>query len=172
VAGAFFVDPEPVDDERGFFARIFSAAEFAAFGLEATIAESSLSYNRVAHTLRGLHYQVSPHEEAKLVRCLRGSLYDVVVDVRPDSPTYAQWDASELSPQNRRALYAPPGTAHGYLTLEDETELLYEISSPHVPKAARGVRWDDPLFKIDWPAAPRVIAPRDSSYPDFGEGRV
>lgn len=170
IGGAYVVVPEPVDDERGFFARVFSAAEFAASGLEPTIAESSLSYNRAALTLRGLHYQEAPYEEAKLVRCTRGSVYDVVVDLRQDSPTYAYWHAAELSARNRRALYVPPGTAHGYLTLEDDTELLYEISRPHVPEAAQGVRWDDPLFKIDWPARPRVIAPRDASYPDVERG--
>jgi dTDP-4-dehydrorhamnose 3,5-epimerase len=167
VHGAYVVEPEPVDDERGFFARVFSAAEFVVSGLEPVIAESSLSYNRAVYTLRGLHYQVAPYEEAKLVRCTRGSIYDVVVDVRQDSPTYAQWDAAELTAGNRRALYLPPGTAHGYLTLEDDTELLYNISQPHIPTAGRGVRFDDPLFSIDWPAAPRVIAARDASYPDF-----
>jgi dTDP-4-dehydrorhamnose 3,5-epimerase len=169
VRGAYVVELEPVHDERGFFARIFSAAEFVAFGLEPVIAESSFSYNRVAHTLRGLHYQAAPYEEAKLVRCTRGSIYDVVIDLRRDSPTYALWDAAELTASNRRALYAPPGTAHGYLTLEDDTELLYNISRPHIPSAGRGVRFDDPLFGIDWPAAPRVIAARDASYPDFDQ---
>jgi dTDP-4-dehydrorhamnose 3,5-epimerase len=168
VRGAYLVEPEPVDDERGSFARVFSAAEFAASGLEPVIAESSLSYNRAAHTLRGLHYQIAPYEEAKLVRCTRGSIYDVVVDLRQDSPTYAHWHAAELTASNRRALYAPPGTAHGYLTLEDDTELHYDISQPHVPRAGRGVRFDDPLFNIDWPAAPHVIAIRDASFPDFG----
>jgi dTDP-4-dehydrorhamnose 3,5-epimerase len=161
----YVVEPEPLEDDRGFFARVFSAEEFAAHGLVAAVAECSISFNRVRGTLRGLHYQRPPHEEAKLVRCIRGAVYDVALDLRPDSPTYLRWAAFELSAENRLALYVAPGCAHGYLTLDDGCELLYQISQRHEPASAAGVRWDDPLAGIEWPAPPAVIAPRDTSFP-------
>jgi dTDP-4-dehydrorhamnose 3,5-epimerase len=165
LAGAYVVVPEPVEDDRGFFARLFSAAEFVEHGLEAAVAECSVSYNHTRWTLRGLHYQRHPHQEAKLVRCTRGSVFDVALDLRRDSPTYLGWEAVELSVENRLALYVPPGCAHGYLTLEDGCELQYQISHRYMPDAADGVRWDDPLVGIEWPAAPVVISPRDASFP-------
>jgi dTDP-4-dehydrorhamnose 3,5-epimerase len=167
VAGAYTVEPELVEDERGFFARIAGAHDFAEHGLEASVAETSISYNRRRWTLRGLHYQLPPHEETKLIRCTRGAVYDVIVDLRRDSPTFLGWEAVELSAENRLGLYVPRGCAHGYLTLEDESELLYQISEPYAPGYAAGVRWDDPLFEIQWPATPRVVSVRDASYPDF-----
>ncbi len=167
VDGAYIVVPEPVQDERGCFARIFSASTFEHEGLIATVAESSLSSNHARHTLRGLHYQAAPHEEAKLVRCVRGSVYDVVVDLRPNSGTYLAWHGVELREDNLLALYLPPGTAHGFLTLEDDATLLYLISHPQAPEAARGVRWNDPAFGIAWPAEPQVMLERDATYPDF-----
>jgi dTDP-4-dehydrorhamnose 3,5-epimerase len=167
LAGVFVIEPERKEDERGFFARTFSAAEFAERGLEPAVAESSVSFNRARGTLRGLHYQLPPHEETKLVRCTRGSVYDVVVDLRPDSPTHRRWEAIELSAENRLAVYLPAGCAHGYLTLEDGCELDYRISHRYVPDAAAGVRWDDPLLGIEWPATPTVISQRDASYPDL-----
>jgi len=167
VAGAYVVEPEPVEDERGFFARIFSSHEFAERGLDASVAESSLSYNRDRWTLRGLHYQRTPHQESKLVRCVAGAVYDVAVDLRPDSPTFLRWQGVELSAESRLAYYVPRGCAHGYLTLEADTELLYQIAQPYVATAAAGVRWNDPLFGIEWPATPRVISARDASYPDL-----
>ena len=167
VAGAYVYEPERIEDERGFFARTFSAAEFAERGLESGVAECSLAHNHTAGTLRGLHYQTSPYGETKLVRCTRGVVYDVVVDLRPDSPTCLRWDSVELTAENRLVLYVPAGCAHGYLTLADGAELLYQMSQAHVPEAAAGVRWDDPLFQIEWPATPRVISPRDASHPDF-----
>jgi dTDP-4-dehydrorhamnose 3,5-epimerase len=168
VAGAYVVEPERANDERGFFARTFSAAAFSERGLEAAVAECSIAYNHLRGTLRGLHYQVAPHEEAKLVRCTRGSVYDVAVDLRSASPTYLGWAAVELSADDRLAFYVPPGCAHGYLTLIDETELQYQISEPQMPEAAAGVRWNDPGLGIEWPDTPQVISARDASYPDFG----
>jgi dTDP-4-dehydrorhamnose 3,5-epimerase len=167
VDGAYVVVPESAQDERGSFARVFSASAFERAGLIATVAESSLSINHTRHTLRGLHYQDPPHAEAKLVRCIRGAVYDVVVDLRPKSTTYLAWHAVELREDNLLALYVPPGAAHGFLTLEDEATLLYQISRPHTPTASRGVRWNDPAFGIAWPAEPRVILERDARYPDF-----
>lgn len=167
VEGAYIVEPQRADDERGFFTRTFSASEFTGQGLEATVAECSVAYNRLRGTLRGLHYQRAPHEEAKLIRCTRGSVYDVAVDLRPGSRTHLRWTAVELSADNQLAFYVPPGCAHGYLTLADDSELQYQISERHVPGAAAGVRWDDPAIGIEWPATPNVISARDASYPDL-----
>jgi dTDP-4-dehydrorhamnose 3,5-epimerase len=167
VAGAFVLEPERLADERGFFARTFSAAEFGALGLDPAVAERSVAYNAVRGTLRGLHYQAPPHQETKLVRCVRGAAYDVAVDLRPGSPTHLRWAAAELTGENGLGFYIPAGCAHGYLTLSDETELDYQISVPHAPAAASGVRWDDPVFGIAWPGVPEVISPRDASYPDY-----
>lgn len=167
LAGVHVIEPERIEDERGFFARVFDAREFADGGLDAAVAETSIGFNRSRLTLRGLHFQVAPHEETKLVRCTRGSVYDVAVDLRPESATRFRWVAVELTAENRLAVFVPAGCAHGYLTLEDETELVYQISKPYVPDAATGVRWDDPLLGIDWPAAPLVISERDAAFPDI-----
>lgn len=163
--GVYVVEPEPVEDERGFFARTFSAAEFVEHGLVAAVAECSIAYNEARRTLRGLHYQRPPHEEAKLIRCTRGAVYDVAVDLRPDSPTHLSWEAVELTAENRLALYIPPGCGHGYLTLEDRSELLYQISERYEPGSAAGVRWDDPRIGVEWPADPAVISERDAAFP-------
>lgn len=170
VAGGYVIEPERMEDERGFFARTFSSGEFAAHGLENRVEQCSTSFNARSGTLRGLHYQAAPHGEAKLVRCTRGAIYDVAIDLRPDSPSYLRWVGIELSADNGRALFVPAGCAHGFQTLVDASEVLYQISTPYVPEAARGVRWDDPAFNIDWPPPPpwgRTIAPRDARYPDF-----
>ena len=170
VAGALVVEPDRFEDERGFFARTFSSAEFAARGLDVRVDQCSTSFNARAGTLRGLHYQEAPHAEAKLVRCTRGAIYDVALDLRPDSPSYLRWTGVELSADNGRALYIPEGCAHGFQSLVDATEVLYQISAPYVPSAARGVRFDDPAFAIDWPPAPpggRTMSARDAEYPDF-----
>lgn len=159
------IDVDAVEDERGAFARTYSKAEFVANGLEPAIAECSLSYNARARTLRGIHYQTGASAEAKLVRCVRGRMFDVAVDVRPDSGTYLQWVATELSEANRRALYIPQGFAHGFLTLVDDTDVYYQISAGYEPGAARGLRWDDPAVGIDWPAVPTVMSDRDAGYP-------
>jgi dTDP-4-dehydrorhamnose 3,5-epimerase len=170
VPGVHVVETEPVEDERGFFARVFAAADFEERGLVAAVAECSISFNRARLTLRGLHYQHAPHEEAKLVRCTRGAVYDVALDLRRDSPTYLRWEAVELSSENRLALYVPPGCAHGFLTLEDGCELLYQISQRYEPASAAGVRWDDPSVGIEWPASPAVISERDASFPLLEHG--
>ncbi len=167
LSGAVVVDIEPLEDERGYFARAWCQREFASNGLTTQWVQSNLSGNKRKGTLRGLHYQIAPHEEVKLVRCIAGSIFDVLVDLRPDSPTYLRHVAVELSAYNRRAVYIPKGIAHGFQTLEDDTEVLYLMSEFYAPECARGVRWDDPLFKISWPTDSRTISARDASYPDF-----
>jgi len=170
--GAWLIDVERIEDERGFFARTWSAEELAAAGLSTTLVQCSISFNHRRGTLRGMHYQADPHGETKLVRCTMGAVWDVVVDLRRQSPTFRQWFGAELSAENRRTLYIPPGFAHGFITLTDATEVLYQMGTPYVPEAARGVRWNDPAFGIDWPFAPAVIAERDARYADFGEATV
>jgi len=164
IAGAWIIDIEPRADDRGFFARTWCAEEFAARSLCTSFVQESVSFNPVAGTLRGLHYQVSPHPEAKLVRCTSGAIYDVVIDMREGSPTYLKWCAETLTRANRRALYIPEHCAHGFISLEDETEVLYLISEFHHPECARGVRWNDPALEIQWPREPRVMSSRDAEY--------
>ena len=168
VAGAMLVAPERREDERGFFARTWCADEFAAQGLDARVAQASVSYNRQAGTLRGMHWQAMTHPETKLVRCTRGAVLDVIVDVREGAPEPIVHVAVELTEENGLALHIPAGVAHGFLTLRDETEVLYQMTTPWAPEAARGARWDDPAFAIPWPATPRVINERDRTWPDFG----
>jgi dTDP-4-dehydrorhamnose 3,5-epimerase len=167
--GAFFIDPAPVADERGFFARIYCAQEFAVQGLGPPLLQCSVSYNTRKGTLRGLHLQRAPHEEHKLVRCTAGAIFDVIVDVRPQSSHYRRWFGTELSAANRRSLFVPPGFAHGFITLSDDAEVYYMISVPHAPEYAQGFRWSDPAFGIEWPIAPSVISARDAAYPLLGE---
>jgi dTDP-4-dehydrorhamnose 3,5-epimerase len=168
LTGVFLVEPEPQSDERGFFARIFDSQHFRKLGLVTHFPEWSVSFNRQTGTLRGMHYQLAPHAEVKLVRCTAGAIYDVVLDLRPDSSTRGRWIATELSADNRRMVYIPEGMAHGFQTLSDAAEVLYHISSPFEPSAARGVRWDDPAFKINWPfVEQRIISVRDRSFPDY-----
>ena len=166
LTGVHLIEQDRRVDERGFFARTWCAREFAEHGLEPRLAQSSVSFSRSRGTLRGLHYQAPPFAEAKLVRCTRGAIFDVAVDLRPDSPTFQRWVGHELTEDNGRALYVPRGLAHGFLTLTDATEVEYQISTPHAPEAARGIRWDDPFCGIAWPAPVEVIAPRDRDYPD------
>ena len=165
--GAFLIELETRADERGFFARSFCEREFAAHGLATRFVQDNLSYNKSARTLRGMHYQVSPHAEVKLVRCTAGAIHDVIVDLRAGSPTFLRWTAAELSADNRAALYIPAGFAHGFLTLRDDTEVSYAMGSFHEPAAARGFRWNDPRAAIAWPATPLVISERDGSWPDL-----
>jgi dTDP-4-dehydrorhamnose 3,5-epimerase len=167
LAGAFIVEPELLEDERGFFARTFCRCEFEERGLNPCVAQCSVSYNRRRATLRGMHYQAAPHEEDKLVRCIRGAIYDVIVDLRPSSATFKRWTGAELSETNRLALYIPRGCAHGFITLADDSEILYQISEYYVAQGARGVRWNDPAFGIVWPLSPTIISDRDCSYEDF-----
>src|SRR5712692_1495193 len=165
--GAYVIEPERIEDERGFFARTFCEREFAAHGLETRFVQYSISFNRRKGTLRGVHYQAPPREEAKLVRCTLGAIYDVIIDLRPASPTFKRWISAELSARNRRMLYVPQGFAHGFQSLEDETELFYQISAYYAPESARGVRWNDPAFGIVWPVPDVICSERDFSYTDF-----
>jgi dTDP-4-dehydrorhamnose 3,5-epimerase len=167
LAGAWIIEPERSEDERGFFARTWDGQEFAQRGLNPNLAQCSISYNHRKGTLRGLHYQAEPYAEAKLVRCTAGAIYDVIVDLRSSATTFKQYYAVELSAGNRLALYVPEGFAHGFLTLEDGSEIFYQISTPFVAGAGRGVRWNDPAFEIHWPGKVAVISERDRIYPDF-----
>lgn len=168
VADAFVVRPERHADERGYFARTWCADELAAHGLVATLAQSSVSWNRRRGTLRGMHWQAAPHTEAKLVTCVRGAIWDVVADVRSGSPTFRRWFGIRLDAENLDMLYVPPGVAHGFLTLCDDTLVHYQISERHDPDHARGVRWDDPDLAIAWPEAPVVVSTRDRALPLLG----
>jgi dTDP-4-dehydrorhamnose 3,5-epimerase len=165
--GVFEVYPEPRIDERGLFARTWCQREFESNGLNPQIAQCSVSFNHAKGTLRGMHYQVAPWQEAKLVRCTRGAIYDVAVDLRRDSPTFKSWVALRLTAENRAMLYVPEGCGHGFLTLEDKCEVFYQISEFYSSDHGRGVRWNDPAFGIEWPGEVVVISERDRSYPDF-----
>lgn len=167
VPGAFLVEIEPHADERGAFARTFCAREFAARGLADRLVQTSLSLNARRGTLRGLHWQAEPHAEAKTVRCVRGRIYDVLVDVRRDSHAFRQHVAVELDADSRNAVYVPPGVAHGFLTLEDDCEVHYAMSEFHAPEAGRGARWDDPAFGVVWPLPVTVVSERDRAWPVF-----
>ena len=166
--GAFIIDLERIEDARGFFARAWCGRELSEHGLESRIAQCNLSSNKRKGTLRGMHFQRTPHEEVKLVRCIRGAMYDVIVDLRGDSPTFRRWIGVELDQDNRRMLYVPRGFAHGFQTLTDNTEVFYMMSDFYVPGAEDGVRWDDPAFRIELPLGePAEISERDGSWPDF-----
>jgi dTDP-4-dehydrorhamnose 3,5-epimerase len=165
--GAFILEPEILEDERGFFARTWCRHEFEAHGLTTIFVQGNISFNHKRGTLRGMHYQVEPHAEAKLVRCTMGAIYDVILDLRADSATFKQWLAVELTAKNRRMLFIPAGLAHGFQTLEDNTEVLYQMSEFYHPECARGVRWDDPAFGIGWPIAEIISSRRDNEYPGF-----
>jgi len=169
LSGAFVLEPERIEDERGFFARAFSREELVAHGLDPTVVQCSLSFNRRRGTLRGMHYQAAPAEEAKLVRCVRGAIHDVIVDLRPGSPSFRGHAAVELDAENRLALYVPPGFAHGFQTLADDTELYYQMSAAYSPEHARGFRHDDPEIGIAWPLPVSVISERDRKLPSFAE---
>jgi dTDP-4-dehydrorhamnose 3,5-epimerase len=165
LAGVFVIQPEPHHDDRGFFARLWDADEFASHGLNPNLAQVSVSYNRLAGTIRGMHWQAEPHAEAKLVRVTAGAIWDVALDLRPDSPTYRKWTAHELSATNRTMLYIPEGCAHGFQTLTDNAEVTYHISAKYEPTAGRGARYDDPAFAIPWPRPVTVISTRDREWP-------
>lgn len=165
--GAFTISLDRRTDERGFFARLFCEDEFAAAGLESRFVQCNDSFNARRGTLRGMHYQLQPSAEVKVVRCIQGALFDVIVDLRPDSPTHRLWFGAELSASNRTMMYVPRGCAHGFITLQDDTEALYLVSQRHDPGAERGLRFDDPAFGIAWPMAPSVISDKDAAWPDF-----
>ncbi len=163
--GAFIIEPERLEDERGFFARTFCQKEFEAHGLNPKMVQCNISYNKHKGTLRGMHYQAAPMAEAKLVRCTRGAIYDVIIDMRHESPTYCQWLAEELSTENSRMTYIPEGFAHGFQTLEDDTEVFYQMSEFYSPEHAQGVRWNDPIFGIEWHLNTKIISEKDNNYP-------
>jgi dTDP-4-dehydrorhamnose 3,5-epimerase len=165
--GAFIIDLHRQEDERGFFARVWCQREFEAHRLNPRLVQCSVSFNKKKGTLRGMHFQFPPHEEAKLVRCPMGAIYDVILDLRPHSPTFTEHVGVVLSAENHKMVYVPEGVAHGFQTLEDNTEVFYQMSEFYAPASARGVRWDDPAFGIPWPAAERIISERDRRYPDF-----
>lgn len=165
--GAYVIEPEEHSDDRGFFARTWCLHETEKHGLETGMVQSSISYNRKKGTLRGMHYSAPPAKEAKWVRCTKGSIFDVIIDLRSESETFLQHVAVELTEANHRALYIPPGIAHGFQTLTGNTEVLYMMSDFYRPETARGVRWNDPAFEIQWPRGGRTIIERDNSYPDF-----
>jgi len=167
LAGAYVIDLDRIEDDRGFFARAWCQREFEQQGLESRLVQCNLSQNHSAGTLRGMHYQVNPYKETKLVRCVKGRIFDVIIDLRADSPTYLQWFGVELSADNHRALYVPEGFAHGYQTLEANTEVFYQVSEFYSPGSEQGLRWDDRAIAIDWPLAPTIISEKDRNYADF-----
>jgi len=164
---AFIIEPERLEDERGFFARTWCEREFAAHGFAPRWVQCNISFNKKKGTLRGLHYQAGSGDEAKLVRCTMGAIYDAIVDLRPDSKTFGQWVAVELTAGNRKMIFIPRSFAHGFLTLQDDTEVFYQMSAFYAPEYAGGIRWNDPAFGISWPAEVRVISDRDRNYPNF-----
>jgi len=170
LAGVRLIELEPASDERGFFARTFCTREFAAQGLETGFPQHSVSYTARAGSVRGMHFQRPPHEEVKLLRCVRGGIHDVLIDLRPASPTYRRWEAYELTAQNRRQLYVPAGLAHGFQTLAPDTEVAYLISAFYVPEAAAGLRHDDPAFAVTWPLPVADVSAKDRAWPDFAAG--
>jgi dTDP-4-dehydrorhamnose 3,5-epimerase len=165
--GAYIIEPELIEDERGFFARTFCINEFQQNGLKTDFVQCNISFNQKAGTLRGLHYQDYPWQETKLVRCTSGAVYDVIIDLRKNSVTYCQWLSFNLSAENHKMLYIPEGFAHGFQTLEANTEIFYQISQVYQPEFARGIKWDDPLFNISWPAEEKIISKKDNSYKAF-----
>ncbi len=165
--GAFVIELEKRADTRGFFARGWCQKEFEDHGLVAQVVQANISYNRKKGTLRGMHYQVAPVEETKLVRCVRGGIYDVIIDLRPESPTYKQWIGVALTAENYKMLYVPENFAHGLQTLEDDTEVIYQVSQFYTPGAERGMRWNDPAFRIEWPQDIEVISDKDADWPDY-----
>jgi dTDP-4-dehydrorhamnose 3,5-epimerase len=167
IHGAQLIEIEALRDERGFFARSFCRDEFARHGLPIDFVQHSLSFNRVAGTLRGMHHQRSPHEEGKLIRCTRGAIHDVIVDLRPASPSHRRWEAFQLTPENGTLLYVPPGCAHGFQTLEDATEVTYQMTVAYVPGFEAGFRWNDERLAIAWPRPVTMISPRDATWPDL-----
>jgi len=165
--GAFIIEIERNEDERGFFARSWCQREFESHRLNSNLAQCNISFNKKRGILRGMHYQAAPHEEVKLVRCTMGAIFDVIIDIRKSSSTYLHWFSVELNSENRRGLYIPEGFAHGFQTLKDNTEVFYMMGEFYHPECERGIRWDDPMFKIEWPIETKIISSKDQSYPDW-----
>jgi len=172
IKGAYIIDIEKREDERGFFARSFCQNEFSKYNLETTFVQTNISYNKKKGTLRGMHFQKHPYEEDKVLRCTNGAIFDVIVDIRKESPTYKQWFGIELSNKNQKSLYIPKGCAHGYLTLTDKADVTYMVSQFYTPKADTGLRYNDPLFGIEWPKPIKFISKKDESFPDFKEENI
>ena len=170
--GAFIIEPEPIEDERGFFARTFCAQEFEAHGLNPKVVQCNISFNRKKGTLRGMHYQAPPHAETKLVRCTRGAIYDVIIDLRPDSSTYKKWFGIELTADNCKMLFVPEKFGHGFQALADDTEVTYQVSQFYTPGAEKGIRWDDPDLAIDWPIKVPVLSEKDKNCPFFKDAEL
>jgi len=167
--GAYIIEIEPIEDNRGLFARSWCKREFEAHSLNSKIVQCNISFNTKKGILRGMHYQIKPSEEAKLVRCTSGAIFDVIIDLRADSPTFKGWFAVELNDKNRKMLYIPERFAHGFQTLKDNTEVFYQMSEYYSPNHSRGIRWNDPSFSIQWPEDKRIISKRDQQYPDFSQ---
>lgn len=165
--GAFIIDLERRGDARGYFARTYCQREFEQHGLPARVVQTNMSFSKHQGTLRGMHFQAAPYAEAKLVRCTRGALYDVIIDLRPESPAFRQWVGVELTADNQRMLFVPEGFAHGFYTLVDDVEVMYQVSQFYTPQAERGFRWNDPAFAIEWPGPVTTISDKDSRWPDF-----
>jgi dTDP-4-dehydrorhamnose 3,5-epimerase len=166
--GAFIIEMEPIGDNRGFFARAWCQREFEAHGLISSFVQANVTFSPKRGTLRGLHYQIAPHEEVKLVRCTQGAIYDVIIDLRPESPTYEQWLGTELTADNRKMIYIPGGFAHGYQILMNDTEVFYQVGQFYAPEHERGIRWNDPAFEINWPiASPLILSKKDKRWPDY-----
>ncbi len=166
--GAYIIQLEPIRDNRGFFSRVFCQREFEALDLTTEFVQANMTYSMEKGTLRGLHYQIRPHKEVKLVHCPQGAIYDVILDMRPDSPTYLEWVSVELTAENRKMLYIPGEFAHGYQTLADDTEVFYQVAQFYAPDFERGIRWDDPTFQIEWPETSRpILSEKDKAWPDF-----
>jgi dTDP-4-dehydrorhamnose 3,5-epimerase len=172
IPGAFIVDIERRSDDRGFFGRAWCEEEFAAHGLATAFVQANIGFSACRGTLRGLHHQAAPHEEAKLVRCTRGAIYDVVADLRPDSPAYLQWVGVELTDENRRMMYVPAGCAHAYLTLANDTEVFYSVTAAYAPGAEIGIRYDDPALGIEWPIAPSTVSEKDLAWDDYAPAKI
>lgn len=172
IDGALVVELDRRSDDRGFFARAWCEEEFAAHGLNARFVQANVAFSERSGTLRGLHYQLAPHEEEKLIRCTRGAIYDVIVDLRPESPTFEQWAAVELTAENGRMVHVPAGCAHGYQTLVGRSEVFYLVSYPYTPAAEAGIRYDDPAFDVAWPLEVRELSPKDRAWPDYVGPRV
>lgn len=167
LAGAYIIDLNKIEDDRGFFARTFCTQELEDHNLISDVKQANMSWNEKSGTMRGMHYQVDPYQETKLVRCVRGALYDVIIDLRADSPTYGEWVGVELTADNHRALFVPRDFAHGFVTLEDNTDAFYMVSQSYVPNAESGIRWNDPKFAIDWPIQPTLVSEKDANWEDY-----
>ena len=167
LSGAFLLELEQRQDARGFFARTFCRKEFEAHGINPEVAQCNMSVNHRKGTLRGMHYQTAPHQETKLVRCVRGAIFDAIIDLRPESPTFGQWAGFELTEESSKMLYVPGEFAHGYLTLTEQTEVIYQVSAFYSPECERGIRWNDPAFGIKWPILPEVVSDKDAAHPLF-----